>query len=171
MTTTAARWIIGNNVRLIRKELGLSLLKFSILTELSKATVVNIENSKTGYNLNLLDKIITFTKFSLRDLTNENFSLKNDFRERMIKRYSKDDGFYAILNGKPEISYAIKRKILSTNFLNNPREVRDIRAYLLSSNWDYKGSSISNALKRMPDSITINIHPTKKGTFVYSKKL
>lgn len=165
-----ARGIIGNNVRLIRKELGLSLLNFSILTELSKATVVNIENSKTGYNLNLLDKIVSFTKFSLRDLTNENFSVRNDFREKMIKLYSKNDEFYAILNEKPEISYALRRKILDTNFLIAPKEVKDIRNHLLSFNWSYKGSSISNALKRMPDLIRIEHHPTKKGTFLYSKK-
>ena len=165
-----ARSIIGNNIRMIRKELGLSLLKFSILTGLSKATVVNIESGKTGYNLNLLDKIVAFTKFSLSDLANENFSLKNGFREAMIKEYRTNYEVNAILIEKPEISYAINHIILNSVFFTEPQEIKAIRNYLSALNWEYNSSSISNALKRLPDIIKMERHPTKKGTFVYSKK-
>lgn len=168
---TTSRSIIGRNVRTVRKELGLSLLKFSILTKLSKATIVNIESGRTGYNLNLLDNIVVFTNFSLSDLTNERFTVKNDFREKMIKFYSKDAEFYTILHEKPEIAYAIKKKILNDDFLKIPKEIKDIRLHLLTFHWSYSGSSISTALKRMSNLIKIQEHPLKKGTFLYSKKI
>jgi transcriptional regulator with XRE-family HTH domain len=165
-----SRDIIGNNVRAIRKKLGLSLLNFSILTELSKATIVNIETGKKGYNLNIIDNIIKFTKISLKELSDENFAPQDDFRERLLALYTKHNDFYAILNKKPEILYAINNKLIVGEFLTSPKEIRDIRSYLLTFGWDYNGTSISIALKRMSSLITIEPHPTKKSTFVYSKK-
>ena len=165
-----ARSIIGKNVRAIRKKLGLSLLNFSILTDLSKATIVNIENGRNGYNLNLLDNILNFTKYHLKEITNNDFKPKDEIRDKLINLYAKNDQFYTILNSTPEISYAFNNKILNSTFLDTPKEIKEIRDYLKLFNWNYKGTSISTALKRMPDLIKIEPHPTKKGTFVYSKR-
>jgi transcriptional regulator with XRE-family HTH domain len=165
-----SRDIIGKNIKAIRKKLGLSLLNFSILTELSKTTIVNIETGKNGYNLNNIDSIIKFTKFSLKELSDESFTLPNDFRETIIALYKKHEIFYSILDKKPEIVFAINSKIIAGDFLDTPKEIREIRSYLQNFGWDYKGTSISIALKRMPNFIAIRQHPTKKGTFLYSKK-
>lgn len=168
--SNSSRNIIGRNIKAIRKNLGISLLNFSILTELSKATIVNIETGKNGYNLNIIDNIISFTKLSLKDLSNENFEPHENLREILLELYSKHDSFYSILSKKPEVSYAINNKIITGNFLDSPKEVKEIRSYLKIFGWDYKGTSISVALKRMPNLIAIKPHPTKKNTFIYFKK-
>ena len=165
-----ARVIIGNNVRKIRSALGLSLLNFSILCELSKASIVNIETGKSGYNLNLLDNIVNFTKCSLSDLSDENFSPKSDLRDELLEKYKKNDAFYALLNQKPNLSHTIEHKLLSSDFLDTPKEIREIKDYLIDFGLVYNRASISIALKRERDKIKIEPHPIKKGTFVYSKK-
>jgi len=164
------RVIIGNNVRKIRKGLGLSLLNFSILCELSKASIVNIEAAKSGYNLNLLENIVNFTKFSVSKLSDEEFTLKNNLRDELLEIYKGNDTFYALLNQKPNLSHTIEQKLLKSNFLDTPKEVREIRDYLSGLGLTYNRASISIALKRMYDMIKAEPHPSKKGTFVYSKK-
>jgi len=165
-----ARSIIGNNVRQIRKALGLSLLDFSILCELSKASIVNIEAGRNGYNLNLLDNIVSFTRFSLKELSDESFKPGASLRDNLIKHYKSNHQFFAILSSKPNIVYAIKHKILGGTFLDQPKEIKEIKAYLDGFGWDYKNVSISVALKRMDSLIDIQLHPTKKGTSIYSRK-
>lgn len=141
-----------------------------MLTDLSKATIVNIETGKNGYNLNIIDKIISFTKFSLKELSDENFEPADNLRETLLELYLKNDLFYSILSKKPEIIYAINNKILIGDFLEDPKEIREIRSYLKTYGWDYNGASISIALKRKSNLIAIMPHPSKKGTFIYSKK-
>jgi len=164
-----SRDIIGKNLRAIRASLGLSLLNFSILTELSKATIVNIESGKAGYNLNLLDNVINFTKISLKELSDENFQPLENFKESLVMLYSKHDKFYSLLSESPEISFALKR-IIMDGFLDTPKEIREIRHHLQNIGWYYKGTSISIALKRLQTSVVIKSHPSKKGTHIYTKK-
>lgn len=165
-----ARVIIGNNVKKVRKELALSLLNFSILCSLSKASIVNIEAGKNGYNLNLLDSISDFTKYSFKELSDENFKPSRNLREKLLEAHKQNNTFHTILNQKPNIAYAITNKILNSRFLDTPKEIREVKEYLGRMGWIYNGVSISVALKRMPDVIKIEPHPTKKGTFLYSKK-
>lgn len=164
------RVTIGSNVRKIRKILGLSLLNFSILCELSKASIVNIEVGKSGYNLNLLEKIVKFTRCSLGELSDENFTPKSNLRDELLEIYNGNDAFYALLSQKPNLSHTIEEKLLKSDFLDIPKEVREIKDYLSELGLTYNRASISIALKRMSHLIKGEPHPTKKGTFVYSRK-
>ena len=78
---------IAKNIRTIRKFLGVSSLDFAFLTSLSKATINNIEAGKTGYNINLLDNICSFTKHKLNDLTDENLKVSYNIRDRLIAEH------------------------------------------------------------------------------------
>jgi len=60
--------------------------------------------------------------------------------------------------------------MLSTNFLNTPKETNEIKRFFSDTGWEFKGNSISNALKRMPSLIEIRANPIKKNTNIYSKK-
>lgn len=100
-----SRKLIGRNVKAIRKVLGLSQLSFSILTGISKASIINIESGKKGYNLNLLDNIIAFSRYSLNDLSNPEFIPENDLRELLTKIYKSHPTYFKILNHTPEIVY------------------------------------------------------------------
>ncbi|MBB5647662.1 helix-turn-helix domain-containing protein [Pedobacter cryoconitis] len=163
------RNIIGNNVKSLRIALGLSLLNFSIVTELSKASVINIESGKTGYNLNLLDNIILFSRQSLSDLSNENYVPTDDLRDKLINHYKNNPEFISILSQTPEIVYAVKYKLLKSDFINSPKEINEIKIFFEQFGWKYLGTSISNTLKRLPAKILISKHPSKKNTHVYSK--
>lgn len=157
-------------MRLIRKKLGLSLLSFSILTDLSKASIVNIENAKNGYNLNLLDNISNFTQYQLKELIDPDFETKGDIRAKLLGVYADNEQISSILGATPEIPYAIEQKVLLEGFLDEPKEISQIKKHLRNYNWEYKGTSISITLKRMADKVKIEQHPTKKNTFIYSKK-
>lgn len=163
------RNIIGKNVKSLRIALGLSLLDFSIVTGLSKASVINIESGKTGYNLNLLDNIILFSRQSLNDLSNENYTPIENLRDTLIHHYKHNPEFTGILSQTPEIVYAVKYKLLKSTFINEPKEINEIKVFFEQFGWKYLGTSISNTLKRLPDKILIGKHPSKKNTHVYSK--
>jgi transcriptional regulator with XRE-family HTH domain len=166
----SSRKLIGRNVKAIRKALGLSQLTFSILTGISKASIINIESGKKGYNLNLLDNIIAFSRYSLNDLSNPEFIPENDLREILAKIYKNHPTYFKILNQTPEIVYAVINKLLKDDFLNSPKEINDVKKYFEQFGWFYKGPSISNALKRMPKLVEINKHSIKKNTNIYLKK-
>ena len=144
-------------------------MNFSIVTGLSKASIINIESGKTGYNLNLLDNIISFSRQSLSDLSNENYTPMEDLRDILINHYKNNSEFTGILSQRPEIVYVVKYKLLKSNYMNEPKEINEIKVYFEQFGWKYLGTSISNTLKRVPTKILISKHPTKKNTHIYSK--
>lgn len=161
--------IVGANVKSIRKSLGLSQLNFSIITELSKASIINIESGKKGYNLKLLENITSFTKYSLSDLSNNNFKPDTNLRDKLAKLY-KNSEFSHMLNCTPEIVYAIEFKLLKSDFIDQPKEISEIKSFFQKFGWTYSGTSISNALKRRPNLIEIRKHDIKANTNVYSRR-
>jgi len=168
--STVSRSIIGKNVKDLRLALGLSQLKFANITSLSKQTIINIESGKKDYSLGLIDKISNFTGYSLSELSSERFTPEQDIREKLLKKYQTNASF-TILNAQPEIVYAIKYKLLKSDHLQTPKETNEIKNFFLEKyGWDFIGSSISNALKRMPELIEIKPHVSKKNTNVYLKK-
>jgi len=163
------RLTIGKNVKAIRLSLNLSQLDFSILTDLSPASIVNIESGKNGYNLNLIDNIIAFSKFTLGDLSNENLQVSHSLRDKLLRLYRIEHTVFNILNKPPDVKYAVLYKLLPGTFLDEPREVNQVRLYFSQLGWDFKGASISFVLNSMPELIEVRKHPVKKNTNVYSK--
>lgn len=161
--------IVGANIKAIRKVLGLSQLNFSIVTGLSKASIINIESGKKGYNLKLLENITSFTKYSLNDLSNRYFKPEVNLREKLGKLYKRSE-FSHILNCTPEIVYAIEFKLLKSDFIDQPKEISQIRSFFEKLGWKYNGTSISNAMKRRPDLVEIRKHENKGNTNIYLKK-
>lgn len=165
-----ARKTIGRNVKKLREALDLSQLKFAELTGISRATVINIEGGKAGFNLSLIEKILDFTSYSIEELSKENFKTRNDLREELAIKYKDNSAIYVILSKKPTIKFAIVYKLLNTNILDKPKEINAIAKFFKTLGWLYLGTSIQNQLKKMNDEILIQIHPNKKGTNLYSKK-
>lgn len=165
-----SRKIIGKNVKTIRKLLALSQLQFSIITGISKPSVINIESGNAGYNLNLLEKLILFSNYSLSELSSESFKADPSIRDQLIELYKKDPN-YSVLNKKPSIVYAIKYKLLQNEFINQYRETNEIKKFFEKFGWHFDGPSISNALSRMPEFIEIKKHGSKRNTNLYRKKI
>lgn len=164
-----SRKIIGENVKSIRKLLNLSQLEFSIITGLSKPSIINIESGNTGYNLDLLEKIISFSTYPLSELSKRGFIPAINLREDLIEKYKKNP-IYNILNKQPSIVYAIKYKLLTSEFLNQFRETNEIKKYFEKLGWQFHGPSITNALTRMPSLIECKKHDSKINTNLYRRK-
>jgi len=167
---TEIKQIIGINIRTLREGLGLSQLEFSNIVGISRASLINIESGKTGYNINLLDNILTFSNYKLQDLSTQIFHVPNDLRDKLANLYKKNPSIYTLLNRKPSIVYAINYKLLPSSFLDSPKEINEIKSFFENLKWSFNGPSIQNALKRMPEHIIIQKHITKKNTYLYSKR-
>lgn len=164
-----SRKIIARNVKHLRFAIGLSQLKFANLVGLSKPTIINIEGAKRSYTLDLLDKISEFSGYSLSELSRDGFQPNENIREVLAERYRGNTAYIA-LDEKPEIVYAIRQKLLKSDFLADPKEIKEIKKYFEGLGWYFKGTSISNSLKRMSDLIESKKHETKKNTNVYRKR-
>lgn len=162
--------IIGKNIKTIRESIGLSQKDFSILVDVSRASLIKIEAGDTGYRLNLLDGIIGFTKFNLSELSKENFHVPDNYRGKLLKVYRDNADVSVILNQQPTLVYCIKYNLLSGDFLNTPKEIRQITKFFADLGLVFGGNSIQIALKRMADLIEIKKHETKGNTNTYAKR-
>lgn len=164
--------IISENVAEIRDAIGLSQGDFALLTGISRATLVNIESGNKSINLKSLEGITFFTKIELDKLTKKGFRPPENLREKLLKYYKKEPAANVILSKEPSIPYCVKYKLLNTDFLNSPKETREIRKFFKDNyGWEFKGNSIHSSLRRLTHLIKIRAHPTKKGTNLYSKRL
>jgi transcriptional regulator with XRE-family HTH domain len=162
--------IISANIIEIRDALGLSQKDFALLAHISTSTLVNIESGRKSFRIKSLDGIINFTTIKLEDLSKRNFVPPKNLREMLTQKYKAEPAVYVLLNQEPSIPYCIKYKMLSTNFLNTPKETNQIKRFFSDMGWDFKANSLHTALKRMPLLIKISPHPEKNGTNLYSKK-
>ncbi len=161
--------IIGKNLKQLRNASGLSQHTLSYLVDISKRTIANVESGKTSYDLELLDKLLSFFNYELETIRRKDIEIPIDFRERLIKHHKTNKALSNLLNEPPSIVYAIVFKLLRSDFINQPREINQIKSFFERFGWTYKGTSISNALKRMPDLIEIRKHENKANTNVYSR--
>lgn len=165
------RELIGLNIKKLREKLGLTQLDFSIVTTIALRTIANIETGKGTFNIETLSKILEFFNVDASYLNDKEMIVSNDFRENLIKYHeNKKSEYLSILAKKPKIVYAIKNQLLNNELLNKPREIHEIQSFFSSLGWDFIGSSITNALIRMPDLIEIKKHENKGNTNVYLKR-
>lgn len=164
------RAILGKNVKALREAVGISQHDFSSLIDISKRSLASIELGATNISVDLLSFISSFYNLTIDKLTDKGLKIPNDFREKIIELHKGNTAYQIILNKRPNLTYAINYKLVKTIFLDNPKEINEIKLFFEKHGWNYLGTSISNALKREKDKIKIEPHSSKKGTFVYSKK-
>ncbi|MFC7524149.1 helix-turn-helix domain-containing protein [Parapedobacter sp. GCM10030251] len=162
--------IIGENVTEIRDAIGLSQKDFALLAGISRATLVNIESGNKPIKVISLDKIAIFSTIGLDKLSKPGFKPPANLREKLLQRYKNSPEIYVTLSDTPSIPYIIKYRVLKTDVLNTPKERGKIVEFVDDNyGWKIRGNSLTNALKRMPDLIKIEPHPTKGGTNLYSR--
>lgn len=162
--------IIAKNIKKLREALGLSQKDFSILSSISRASLIKIEEGNSKYNIDLLNRILSFTNFELAEISKSNFKLSDGYRDKLIKTYFNDITKRIILENQPTLVFCVKNYLLKTNFLDKPKEIREITSFFKLKSWYFSGNSIQIALKRMPDLIEITKHEIKGNTNVYFKK-
>lgn len=163
--------LIGRNIKLLRNAAGLSQHDLSTLIDISKRTIANIESGKTRHSLDVLDEILSFFNCNLEDIRSKEIILPIDFRERLISYHSTNKTLSNLLTKSPTIVYAIEFKLLKSDFIDQPKEISQIKSFFQKLGWTYKGTSISNALRRRPDLIEIRKHESKGNTNVYLRRV
>jgi|GEM_PF-838990 len=162
--------VIGTNVKELRDAIGLSQHYFSLLFGASRTTLTNLESGNMESKTSLLESILAFTGLAMEALSKEDFRPPDNIREELTERYKHEPAIYVILSAEPTIAYGIKYRLLKTNFLDTPKETKQIRQFFEDIGWKFKGNSLHIALKRMPELIEIRPHPTKKRTNVYVRR-
>jgi len=156
----------------------LNLIDASGLTENQFAEMMNLSIRKWRYikkgrvdlKLSDIEKIGNFFYVSVSQLSGTNFKVRNDLRHFLLEKYKNNTEYRAHLEKKPSLIFAIKYVLLSYRGFLEPMEVKDIQLYFKSLNWEFKSSSISNALIRLREEIDIQPHPSKTKTFTYNAK-
>ena len=159
----------GKNIRSIRKKLNLSVKRFAELCGVSQATIVNIEQGHTGLKFLTIKKLIGFTDFSIHDIEKENFKIPKNLSELLYKKHKDNPAMRQYFLVKPKIIDAINGELLSSKFFLDWRETHEIVYFFENFGWKILGTSLQNELKKHPN-VKMEPHPTKKGTFVYSKR-
>jgi len=161
--------IIGENIKSLREAAGLSQLDFSHLLEISRRSLAKIEAGTGSNNLDMLDRVFTFFNVKISDALTKEIQVPLDFREKLIAVHKNNKPLLILLRKQPNITYAIKYKLLKSDFIDTAKEVNAIKGFFKQYGWNYLGTSISNGLKRESGEILISEHSTKKNTNVYSK--
>lgn len=160
--------ILTENINLLIEASGLTDETFSNMMGFSLRKLKYIR--KGNANIKLIDLVKISDFFQAKDLTSKIVSVDANLRSKLLKIHKGNKEYEKHLEEAPTIVYAIKQSLLKGNNIRFPAQIRDIKEAFRKQGWDYNSSSISTALKRMPDLIKIEPHPTKKGTFVYSKR-
>lgn len=84
--------VVGQNIKRLRDEKGLSLDKLSVLTDVSKSMLGQIERGESSPSINILWKIAQGLKIAISDLLQEE---KEEFVKVNVRRgVKKDNGKY-----------------------------------------------------------------------------
>lgn len=161
---------IGQNIRVIRKALDLSVKKFAELTGVSKTTVVNVEQGHTGLKIETIEKLISFTDYNFEDLKDEKLNLPAQYRSVMFLKHKNDVEKREYFMIKPKILTAIDENLIDSTFFISFREMYEIVAHFEGQGLKLLGPSLQNELKTHPK-VTFEKHPSKGNTFVYKRKV
>jgi len=159
--------ILAENINLLVEASGLTDETFSNMMGFSLRKLKYMRKGNT--NLKLIDLVKISDFFQIKDLTSKIVVIDGNLRSKLLKIHKGNKEYEKHLEEAPTIVYAIKQCLLKVGYVNFPAQIRDIKQAFRKQGWEYNSSSISTALKRMPDLIRIEQHPTKKGTFLYSR--
>lgn len=165
------QYIIIQNLNQLIDASGLSDLSFSNMLEISIRKLRYIKSGKANLKLADIEIFADFFGISTFNLSKSNIKIGTNFRNKLLEKYKNKYEYRVEFEKTPSITFAIRYYLINSPEFLTSKEVKDIRLILENiMGWKYSSPSLSNALKRMPDLIKIEPHPTKKGTFVYSKK-
>jgi transcriptional regulator with XRE-family HTH domain len=145
---------IGNNLKKLRTATDLSQHDLSTLISISKRSIANIELGNENLSVSKLNILVDFFNLSSVELSDENLLIDNNLRDKLLDHHKTTHPEYTkSLTKTPGIVYAIDYKLLPSNFLKEPKQIREIKTYFAGLGWDFKSSSITNALLRKPEQI------------------
>src|SRR5690606_32263418 len=97
----------GKNLREIRKSLNLSVKRFSELTGVSRATIVNVEQGHTGLKIETMERLISFTNFTVERVSSPKFKIPSDLQFQLFQIHKDDVEKREYFMNRPKIQDAI----------------------------------------------------------------
>lgn len=163
--------IASSNILKLLHNSGISDEEFANLIEISIRWFKYIKSGQYFFKDSEIKTACEFFGQKIKYIGDRSFEVGNDLRDYLIKIHRNNDRYSAIVNSDPTIPYAIEFKLLNDpDFQKGKLEVKEINKIFNKYGWDFKSSSLSNALKKMNKYIKYEISPDKKGTHLYSKK-
>jgi len=161
---------IINNINKLIDATGLSDVSIANMLNLSIRKLKYLKRGKVKLKLIDIELFTNFFNVSIHDLSKINFKTNSQIRERLKEKYRGNVEYVIHFEQTPTITYSIQYVLINSPLFKKPMEIKDIRSLLKSRGWIYRSSSISQALARQTELVEIQNHPTKKKTFLYSKK-
>lgn len=163
---------IQKNIFILLDYSGLSDINFAYLLGVSDRQIKRIKKGKAEFSIDNINKACDFFDQSLKDINSDKVVLPPvTLRENLINIHKTNTEYSSLLDKRPTITYAINFELLHNKiFKSSDLTVKEIDQIFRDKQWVFTSSYISLALSRNKDRIKSEPHPTKKGTFVYSKK-
>lgn len=162
--------LIKKNIFILLDYSGLTDISFANLLGVSDRQIKRIKKGKAEFSIDDINKACDFFHQSLKEINNKEVMPPISFRDKLINIHKADTEYNTLLEKRPSITYAINFELLNNNmFKEGNLTVKEIGQIFRNKKWIFTSSYISLALTRNKDKIKIEPHPSKKGTFVYSK--
>jgi len=164
-------YLLGRNIKLLRKSIGISQHDLSTLLDISKRTLAGIESGNSTGSFKILNQLSEFFNLGIGSIISENLQIPENFRNKLTYFHKSSSHFLSLLKKKPNLGYAIQFVLLNSEFFDKPREINEIKNFFEKEGWRFLGPSISNALKKQEKWIIIEQHAHKRNTNVYRRKI
>lgn len=150
------RKFITENILKLLDYSGVADNDFANLIEKSSKTILRIRKGTALFNVESINIAIDFFDKTLDDLNSNNIEFEEGYRNILKQKHKSNTNFYAILDERPTITYAIKYYLLENEeFKLNGLHVGAIRGFFNSFGWDYSSAYISSSMNRNKKQIYI----------------
>ncbi len=167
---------IGSRLLALRETSNLSQRELTMLSSVSEPTISRMENGAKSFEFQNLEKIARVFGYQIEGLVSKNFEVPTESQLRdAIKKHIKvnklDVDFKMLFKKKRGTAYYVD-KIMETDFLNKPKEMKEIVEYCKHEySVVLKGDDIGNILKRREEKQQIKRRPIKGTNRFYYQKV
>lgn len=162
--------LIKKNLFILLAYSGLTDINFANLLGVSDKQIKRIKKGEAEFSIDNINKACDFFHKSLTNINNKEISLSFNYRDKLTEIHKANSEYSTFLQNRPTISYAINFELLNNpSFLLGKLEIKSIKQIFKERGWMFASSYISLAMQRNVMLIKTEPHPTKKGTFLYSK--
>lgn len=167
---------IGARLFALRKISGLSQSELTLLSSVSEPTISRMENGVKSFEFQNLEKIVQVFGYQIGNLFNSEFEEPTESQLRAaIKKHIKVNNLdidFKMLFKKKLGTASYVDKIMETDFLDAPREMREIVEYCKDEySVALKGDDVGNILKRREEKGLIKRRPIKGTNRYYYQKV
>lgn len=101
---------IGEKVRKIRKEKGLSIMDLKEKTGLSKSTISDLENDKSSPTIDTLQKIANALGVDIKEFFEEKLENQTELIDDLVEEFP--EGVYVLRRASKELSQEAKKQMV-----------------------------------------------------------